>query len=268
MLTRLQAPPLRRLLVVILLVLLLTPAAPAQSRPAIDPFGSYQPQVSCDPVAKRGVLAFRSLVLRKFGGSDLGIARSCGVGGTSEHKEGRAWDYGLDWRRKADRVKARRVLKWLTETVAGEPARRARRLGVMYLIWNKRIWSYGSWREYTGSSPHRDHIHVSFTWNGATKRTSWWRGRVPSHDYGPCQRWVGEYAPRWKAPRSTPCPDPIKRPRANRRGIYRAQSGETVRRVARFFHLTTAQVRRWNGFPRTGRVELHVDQRIRVVRPS
>ncbi len=258
---------LRRLLVTSLFFVLLAPVAPAQGRQVVEPFGSYQPQVSCDPAAKPGVLAFRSLILRSFGGGDLGIARDCRSGGASEHKEGRAWDHALDWHRKADRATARKVIAWLTEPVAGESARRARRLGVMYMIWNRRIWSNGSWREYTGSSPHRDHIHFSFTWNGATKRTSWWTGRVMPHDYGPCQRWVGEYAPRWRAPRSTACPVPIRRPRANRRGVYLAQSGETVRRVARFFDLTPAKVRGWNGFPRRGRVELYVGQRVRVARP-
>lgn len=40
------------------------------------------------------------------------------------------------------------------------------RLGVWYVIWNRRIISrtYESqgWRAYTGSSPHTDHVHVSF----------------------------------------------------------------------------------------------------------
>src|SRR5690606_34041163 len=27
-----------------------------------------------------------------------------------------------------------------------------------------------------GSSPHTDHIHFSFSWDGAMQRTSWWTG--------------------------------------------------------------------------------------------
>lgn len=268
MLSHARTALLRRAVVPVLVALLaISTSAPAQGR-AFESFGGYQPQVSCDPVAKAGVLAFRSTVLRKFGGGDLGIVRSCDTGSTSEHKEGRAWDYALNWNKPGDRARARRVIEWLTEPLAGDPARRANRLGVMYMIWNKRIWSHGSWREYTGSSPHRDHIHFSFTWNGATKRTSWWTGSVMPYDYGPCQRWIGEYAPRWKAPRTTPCPEAILRPKANRHGIYLAQSGETLRRVARFFDLTVMQVRVWNGFPREGRIELYVGQRIRVVKPD
>lgn len=268
MLSHVRTSLARRLLVPVLATLLaVSTATPAQGK-VFESFGGYQPQVSCDPVAKKGVLAFRGLVLRRFGGGDLGIVRACSVGSTSEHKEGRAWDYALNWNKPRDRAKAKRVIGWLTEPIAGDHARRAKRLGVMYMIWNKRIWSYGRWREYTGSSPHRDHIHFSFTWNGATKRTSWWTGRVMSYDYGPCQRWIGEYAPRWKEPRTTPCPEAIRRPKANRHGIYLAQSGETLRRVARFFDLTVRQVRLWNGFPRRGPVELYVGQRIRVTKPD
>lgn len=259
---------LRHALVPVLLIVLTLSSTPAaHARLAAEPYGSYQPQVSCDPVAKPGVLGFRGLILRKFGGGDLGISRSCAVGGRSEHKEGRAWDYALNWYKPGDRQRAAEVIEWLTAPVAGEPSRRARRLGVMYMIWNNRIWSNGSWRTYTGASPHRDHIHFSFTWNGATQRTSWWTGKVMSYDYGPCPRWAGEYAPRWRAPRSVPCREPLLRPRADSRGIYRAQSGETVRRVARFFALTTTQVRRWNGFPARGPGKLRVGQPIRVVKP-
>lgn len=269
-----SASVLRRLLLPVLVALAMTPlAAPAHALRPVEPFAPYQPQVSCDPVAKPGVAAYRALALRKFGGSDLGIARDCRVGGDSEHKEGRAWDHGLNWHDKTDRARARRTLTWLTETVAGDPARRAKRLGIMYLIWNERIWSAyraeDGWRPYTGASPHRDHIHVSFSWNGAMKRSSWWTaGEVLPLDHGPCRRWVGEPARPWSAPRLAPCPEPLKRPVADRRGTYLAQPGETVRRVARFFPVTGAQVRQWNGFPRRGFVELHVGQRLQVVDPA
>jgi hypothetical protein len=56
----------------------------------------------------------------------------------------------------------------------------ARRLGVMYIIYNRRIWaSYRAeegWRPYVGASPHTDHIHFSFSWAGARKQTSYWDG--------------------------------------------------------------------------------------------
>jgi hypothetical protein len=57
----------------------------------------------------------------------------------------------------------------------------ARRLGVMYIIWNGRIWgSYRAaegWRSYGGANPHTDHVHFSFSRAGALKQTSYWTGR-------------------------------------------------------------------------------------------
>ena len=48
----------------------------------------------------------------------------------------------------------------------------------MYIIWNRKIWGAylpdQGWRTYTGPNPHTDHVHVSFSWAGALKQTSWW----------------------------------------------------------------------------------------------
>ena len=70
-------------------------AAPSAQAKEVDAYPTYQGQVSCDPVAKPGVLAARRLLLGKFGGGSGGITRSCSSGGLSEHKEGRAWDWSL-----------------------------------------------------------------------------------------------------------------------------------------------------------------------------
>ena len=260
----------RQLAVVLLTVAatVLSLGGPAQARAAVEPYTPYQPQVSCDPHVKAGTAAFRSLMFRRFGHRrDLGVVRSCGYGGLSEHKEGRAWDWGLNYRNKADRATAREAITWLTEPVRDEPAARARRLGVMYMIWNKRIWSPYStdgWRPYDGASPHRDHIHFSFTWNGATKRVSWWTKRVMPIDYGPCPRWIGEYARVWHGPRLEPCPPAIRRPRAVR-GMYRVQYGDTVARIARYFDVAEAKLYRWNEL--VDGVDLTVGQKVRVVAP-
>ena len=64
------------------------------------------------------------------------------------------------------------------------------RLGVMYIGWNDRIWrgydTKRGWTELKGcfSTPsegsdtvcHRNHIHISLTWDGASGRTSFWDG--------------------------------------------------------------------------------------------
>lgn len=153
---------------------------------AVEGFSPYLPQVVCDPVEKPGVRAFRSLILSTYRqGSDAGIVRSCRTGGRSEHKEGRAWDWFIDYNDTGERVAAIRTLNWLLMY----DAENARRVGLMYVIWMRHIWaSYrpeDGWRRYTGPNPHTDHVHFSFSWAGARKQTSWWTGRVAPIDRGP-----------------------------------------------------------------------------------
>lgn len=41
----------------------------------------------------------------------------------------------------------------------------AGRLGVTYVIWSRKIWDSRNnrgWEPYNGSSPHTDHVHISF----------------------------------------------------------------------------------------------------------
>ncbi len=160
--------------------------------PAIEGWGGYEGQSKCSPYAKPGVLAFRAMVLRAYPGTGAGgIERACNVGGQSEHKEGRAWDWtasaGVPYQRQA----AQSLIKWLTDKDRyGNEAAMAKRLGVMYIIWNRRIWgAWGGWETYCVQkpagckdpedgglrSPHTDHVHISFTWDGAMKRTTYWR---------------------------------------------------------------------------------------------
>ncbi|MCC6746006.1 MAG: hypothetical protein IT371_00020 [Deltaproteobacteria bacterium] len=140
----------------------------------IDAAGTYVGQASCDPTAKPGVTAFKELILATYRCTkDLGIIRECSVGGPSEHKEGRAWDWGVDTANPA----VNELLDWLIAADAqGNPHAMVRRFGIMYMIWNRRIWmAYASskgWQPYTGANPHTDHVHFSFTWEGARKQTS------------------------------------------------------------------------------------------------
>ncbi len=177
-------------------------------------FTPYLPQVSCDPVAKPGTLALRSLLMATYGGRDLGITRGCEIGALSEHKEGRAWDWGLSAAVPAEKALAQQFLTWLMAPGPnGMAASNARRLGVMYVIWNGKIWSAyrasEGWRSYSGGESHAGHIHISLAWNGAMKRTSWWTGTTGRIDYGPCVAVEGDPAPIWSAPRDTACPAPI-----------------------------------------------------------
>lgn len=177
-------PRSARLLVVLVLAALLPATAPAIAAPAtptfgatIDPYARYEGQTQCLSVEQPGVQTFRALLQRTYGANGGGILRACDVGGRSEHKEGRAYDWMLNANVASDKAKADDFLRWLLATDAhGNPHAMARRLGVMYVIWNRQVWSAyraaDGWQPYAGASPHTDHIHVSFSWAGAKAQTS------------------------------------------------------------------------------------------------
>jgi len=200
-----------------------------------DPAPS-QMQVSCNPVVQPGVRRLRDLALSTYRkGSDSGVVRSCVSGGDSEHKEGRAWDWGLSVANDAQRAAAGDFLAWLT----ADSGRQARRLGVMYVIYNRKIWSTyriaEGWRAYTGSDPHTSHIHLSFSWAGARGRTSFWTGRVAGVDYGPCVVFRGQLARLTDRANRQPCPAPAERVRRSSRGsaMYGATGNQVVRNAQR-----------------------------------
>lgn len=160
-------------------------AARASYPKAIEPLAQYQAQTTCSPTAKPGVADFAARLLRAYPTTrSLGIVRACSVGGRSEHKEGRAFDWGgLNAARAADRDRVTRFTTWLFKADRyGNRYAMARRLGIQYVIWNRKIWgSYSAgagWRKYTGANSHRDHVHISFTWAGARRKTSFWTGKV------------------------------------------------------------------------------------------
>jgi hypothetical protein len=170
----------------------LAPAAaalPSPGRGRLDDRAPYQPQSTCDPTPKPGVVGFQAIVLAAYPGTpSYGISRDCSIGGRSEHKEGRAWDWGVAVSDPAQDAAARQVFDWLFRADArGRRFAMARRLGVMYIIYNRRIWgSYRArkgWRPYVGANPHTDHVHFSFSWEGARKQTSYWDGS-PVHYRG------------------------------------------------------------------------------------
>ena len=193
------------------------PADPTPPQPApaiVEGFAPYLPQVSCDPSLKPGTASLRATMMAAYGGRDLGVTRGCEIGARSEHKEGRAWDWGLDASKPAEKAVADQFLTWLLAPGPnGMPAYQARRLGVMYVIYAGRIWSSyraaDGWRTYSGGESHGGHLHISLAWNGAMARTSWWTGKAAPIDYGPCIEVEGQPADPWKAPRATECPAPI-----------------------------------------------------------
>jgi len=161
------------------------PKPPSKALPsALDVASPYQAQHLCDPVAKPGVTAFAQLFSSHYGlgTASYGIIRNCNSGVT-EHSEGRAWDWMLSVDKPNEKAVADSVTAWLSAPDAqGRPGAMARRFGIMYIIWNKKMWrAYDpgrGWAPYTGSAPHTDHIHFSFSWDGAYGRTSWWTGKA------------------------------------------------------------------------------------------
>lgn len=165
-------------------------AAPAQAKTppppralastAIDAHLGYQPQDSCSPSAKPGAKALLKLLIQTWGGSSSGISRSCNAAGRSEHKEGRALDWHMSVKKASQRKRVDAALRWITAN-NGEVALR---LGIMYVIWNQRIWSVYypelGWRKMasrgSATANHKDHVHISLSWDGAYKQTSWWTG--------------------------------------------------------------------------------------------
>lgn len=157
------------------------PVAPLGLPAAVEPFAALDQQTRCDPTAKPGVLKFRKFVLSSYPDtSSDGIVRACGIGGTSEHKEGRAWDWAVSARNPHQRAEAQALLSWLLAPDAeGRPAAMARRLGIMYIVWDRHMWraydARAGWQPYSRGEAHTDHVHFSFSRAGASGRTSFWR---------------------------------------------------------------------------------------------
>jgi hypothetical protein len=197
---RARRAPLRALVpAIVALVAVAVPLAPAAAAPVpgpkplpaqIEPFPEYQGATLCDPVAHSGPKALKALLTATYGTTSYGITRSCsGTTGSSEHNEGRALDWMVSGStQKAD---AKAFLTWLFATdSAGNTYAMARRMGIMYVVWNNKMFRLydtdRGWTEYNGclslpgsaydTTCHRNHVHFSFTWDGALAATSYWSG--------------------------------------------------------------------------------------------
>ncbi len=230
----------------------------------VDVRPSYTGQNSCDPIDKPGATAFGQLMKETYRTGVVGISRWCN-GSQSEHSEGRAIDWMLDVNKPEEKAVAESAIAFLTAN-NGE---NARRLGVMYLIWNKQSWrAYAperGWQPYSGASPHTDHIHTSLTWDGAMKRTSWWTGSaVTSQDLGPCRAWTGSPAVVYSSKRTNGCAPSMTPPASTFPVVVPGQRGENVAIAQRalgvgddgqFGYGTRSAVLRYQsskGLPRTG----------------
>ena len=226
-----------------------TPVVPRSMPAAAEPLSGYVPANSCDPTAKPGAVALGKLLTTTYPGTSYGISRTCGVDAlrTSEHYDGRAVDWMNSVRDKKQAAQAKALISWLMAADAkGNPYANARRLGVMYVIWDDQIWGAYStdrgWRPYSScadhpekswdSTCHRNHVHFSLSWAGAMKKTSFWSGRVATTEYGPCRAKDLNWALPYGTPRTTPCPRyPVVKPPAGASATLKALTTYSGMRV-------------------------------------
>lgn len=191
-----RTPRLGLLVAALLLPLIPLAAAPsvlptAAAGPHVEDYASYQPATKCRPDAKPGTEELGRWLVKRFGGSFGGISRACG-GSISEHTEGRAFDWTVNASTRTGRKTAQQFLRRAFRTNrAGETDALARRMGIMYVIWDDQM--YSAWRgfepvPYLSSSckkvkrcsqtlRHRDHVHISLTRQAARGKTSWYLRR-------------------------------------------------------------------------------------------
>jgi len=164
-------------------VLVATAAAPAGAAPVeplfpdqIDAYSEYDGADTCSDYDKPGATMLRDLLEKAYPGTQGYISRECSSGGSSEHHEGRA----IDWMVSAqtERPLADDLFAWLLAKDAYTNTHAmVRRLGIMYIIWDRQIWRAYSpedgWQPYNGSNPHTDHVHISMSWDGALEDTTW-----------------------------------------------------------------------------------------------
>ena len=215
-------------LLVVPSVLALALAAPASAKAPPTPSGlpaaieagaPYVGPVSCAKPHK-GTARLGALLVRTWPATRWSGARDCSTA-TSEHHDGRAIDWTTNARTVRGKKRGSDLAAWLLRSDArGNRYANARRLGVMYIIWNNKIWSSyrPGWRVYNGCTAksragtaydttcHRNHVHLSLSWPGARGYTSYWDKTVARVNYGPCRPADLNWAARYTKRRATPCP--------------------------------------------------------------
>ncbi len=201
------------------------PGTPAGLPRAIEPLAAYVGQTTCQPTYLPGTLTLARILVATYPNTSYQGAYACGTDGSrSEHYDGRAIDWMNSVRNPTQRAQADAVLKWLLATDRyGNTFANARRLGVMYVIWNNRMWGAwdGKWEAYNGcaktpqvgydSACHRNHMHISLSWEGAHGATSFFTKRVNAvTDFGPCRPRDLNWAPWYSGVNRRGCADYAK----------------------------------------------------------
>lgn len=156
----------------------------------VDDYASYQPQKNCSDTPRPGTQELADWIDASYGaGAAVASMRPCDSGGVSEHKAGRAIDWSVDATHPGQRRQARAFLDALLATDGdGNADALARRMGIMYVIWNDHMWA--SWNSFHRTDylsagcatvmtcsvtlRHRDHVHISLSRAGARRDTSWY----------------------------------------------------------------------------------------------
>lgn len=188
--------PFQRLATVLTSAVLLLVALPATaSGAAVDEYARYDGQTTCASEVLPGTDYLLRMLVRTHPGTSYASAlRSCSGDSTSEHKDGRALDWGVDADQPAQKATAEAWLAQIFATDAqGNTHALARRMGIMYVIWDDHIYraydgftkqpyeSCDRLRDCSKTLRHRDHVHVSLSRAGAAAHTTYYRARnVPS----------------------------------------------------------------------------------------
>ena len=231
---------------------------PSRTLPsALDVAPGYQEGTRCLTENQPGAVAFAKLLNTTYGTHTYGILRKC----AAEHGEGRALDWMIDSTKPDNLALANALTRWLAAPDAqGRPGAMARRFGINYIIFNRQQWKAWApergWTAYYGVSPHTDHIHFSFNWDGAYQRTSWWSGvAVTTPLTGPTG---STPPPAPTAPTLTPSGYPLLEQGASGSDVALAQKVVGVTADGKFGPLTASAVGTWqskHGVPATKKLD-------------
>jgi hypothetical protein len=125
---------------------------------------------ACSGGPTEGTTELANYIMGRWQARNLGIynCRSV-VGGSSLslHAEGRAFDAGLLVTTPEEKQKGDELFRWAIINAAN--------IGAQEIIWNRKIWTPSSGlRDYSGSNPHTDHVHIGQNRAGASKQTAFY----------------------------------------------------------------------------------------------
>ncbi|CAB4689197.1 MAG: hypothetical protein F2667_01600 [Actinobacteria bacterium] len=181
---------LRALAPLLAAAMLLSTTVAAHAEPLED-YASYAPESRCSPRAKPGTAFLGHWIVTTYGGGFGRIGEHCDAG-TSEHQEGRAFDWMVSAASRTGRRAVDRFFDRILADRGDESDVWARRMGIMYLIWDDHM--YAAWdgfepKPYLSSScpsrkkcsatlRHRNHVHMSLSRRAGFGLTSWFVDRL------------------------------------------------------------------------------------------